>query len=255
MLVFSPNLVDIATSLTPSSQDLNWPALNLKNTQLAKVWRTFGSNTTESVVIRLNAAVPVNAFLVASHSFDGTETSMLIQANATNSWGSPAFSAALTVLPGQTFGLPAMTVPGGPYLYWRFVFTKASSVQLRQVGRLYLGVSTDTVIPPDYDGLAVAPVDLTSVVRSIGGQRFTEQKAIYNAISLKQSYMPATLYATLSALYASVGIATPFFLQVSTIAPLDKFFYVAFSKPMPTRVVAFDDGYVWGASLDLEELL
>lgn len=257
MLIFSPNLIDVA-ALTPGTQDPEFPASFLQVNSPSWVWKTLGTVNAESLLIDLGSAQAVSSFIVHAHNFDGTETGVTLQGNSSNSWGSPAFSLDLTslVTPGKTFGSVNLgTMPGGPYRYWRFIFTKANATDIRQIGRLSLGPSITPAMNPDYDGMQITPVDPSTVDRSMGGVRFTERKPSWDTVQFKYSYMPQALYDTLDALYTALGMSTPFFIQVGNTAPMNALSYMAFASAFPRAIKSFDGQFRWASNINIEEPL
>ena len=85
----------------------------------------------DNIVIDFGSAVDITSIAVVNAS-----TNMTIEANATDSWGAPSYSATLDDIPGSTcrIDIPSSTQS---YRYWRL-----KSAGLAYVGYLYLGEYT-----------------------------------------------------------------------------------------------------------------
>ena len=252
MLLYYANASDGA-GVTPSTQDPSWPAVNVQNDQRVRVWKTLGTQTTETLTITLSSPMAVTAFLAHYHNFDGTETNVLIQGNASNVWTSPAFSIAVpwtAITMGVTFASQT-------YQYWQFTFTKASSASIRSVGRIFLGTYQDTTQAgdPDFDGLEVALTDASVVDKNIFGQTYTEQRGQYHAFKLSSTYVPDAIQTYFRNVFAAVGTWKCWFIQIRTTAPYSQWYYVLFQGSLPEKPDGFDTSFYWATALALEEQL
>lgn len=130
------NLVDqSSTVITGGNQNASFPASNLKDPRRTKVYRS--TTATDSVVFDFITTEAVDSILVKDHpslgfGFNG---SLTIEANATDSWGAPAFSTTLTPSTEFGFGLLTLSTPQ-TYRYWRITGTGTSYFEL---GKIFIG--------------------------------------------------------------------------------------------------------------------
>ncbi len=253
MKLYTTDLMADAT-LTPTSENSQFPVSFVQNFQPRKQWHTGGTVADENVVIDLGSAMTVDAFVVAAHNFDGTETTVKIQGNATDSWGAPTVDETLTVVVGQPF---KAKFTGASLRYWRFIFTKAAAGQVKQIGRLWLGTEVDTGMlgDPDYKGASQSTNDRSVVGKSIGGQSYIEIKNQFESFSLDLSLVPEATMATYVTEFEAVGTHTPYFIEISAQAPMDRLWYVRNTNSLKRKVEAFDSQFHWNTNLNLEEII
>lgn len=130
------NLVDqSSTVISASNENSLFPTSNLKDPRKTKVFRS--TNASDSVVFDFITAQAVDSIIVAGHPSDGFgfTGSLTIEANATNSWGAPAFSTTLTPNSEFNFGLKTLTAAQS-YRYWRVTGTGSSYFEL---GKIFIG--------------------------------------------------------------------------------------------------------------------
>lgn len=175
---FYYNLVNQpATVITPSSQNVQFPAENLKHDFRTKVFRA--TTASASVVFDFITTEPVDSILIASHTLNGFgfNGALTIEANATNTWGSPAFSTTLT--PNHEFGFGA-TILESPesYRYWRVSGVGSTYFEL---GKIFIG---SQYIPQRNIGIGFTfdSEDQSSYSETRYGQRFIDELPSRNNI-------------------------------------------------------------------------
>lgn len=181
-----------ADTVTASAEDSEYPADNLISENAAKTAKL--STTSGSWVLAFAAKVAPEAVVLANQYLDAG-LSVAIQGNDTDSWGSPAFSQAITI-PAKRRDGPAsqrwtvnpwallgdLDDPTG-YLFWRLVIIGTNSQNVA-VGRLLLLSSLRAVDlfydsemgesdrPQDDAGQIVQPTELgVETIYTIGGPR------------------------------------------------------------------------------------
>lgn len=250
MKFFRTNLIDASGVIfTPTSEVSTLPASNLAHEFRKKVWRTGATSATERVVIDLGSAQTVTSIILLDHTLTFADSNILLEGNATDAWGGPSFSRTLTWASG-TIG---ETFLGQTLRYWRLSFTKSSATESRDIGRLYLGDYYQTTEQPEWSGYDQTLDDLARQQVSLAGQVWTE--AVDRRYLLKCDFgkTPETMMSGLKAIFDSVGNTTPFFIQVDTVSPLDKFFYVRLDKAFKEEVAGFDSQLYWNCSLAFKE--
>ena len=127
------NLVDQdATIITASTEDAFYPASNLKDPRTTKKFRT--TATSGNVVFDFITTEAVDTIMVrgdalSGRGFTGTLT---VEANATDSWGSPAYTSTLTFSDDNNIGFNVLTSDES-YRYWRIVGSGTSYLELSNI--------------------------------------------------------------------------------------------------------------------------
>lgn len=124
-----------AATVTESSEITGRASSNLLADAPGKSWVTTG-DTSEWVVFDLGSAVAITCVYINQHNFTSAAT-VTLEANTADSWGSPAYSQALTVatdadgvvLPSICFFLSET------YRYWRLTVADAANPD----GRIEIG--------------------------------------------------------------------------------------------------------------------
>ena len=132
------NLIDKGPTLVSGgAENALYPSSNLKSPFTTKTYRSTASS--DSVVFDFITTEPVDSILVLAHPVDGFgfNGALTIEANATNTWGSPAFSTTLT--PNSEFGIGVKTLTAAEsYRYWRVTGTGTTYFEL---GKMFIGSS------------------------------------------------------------------------------------------------------------------
>lgn len=130
---FYYNLVNQpSTVITASTENAQYPASNLKHDFRTKVFRSTASSA--SVVFDFVTAEEVDSICVIDDPLNGFgfTGALTIEANATDSWGSPSFSTTLTPSSEFGFGLKSLET-AQEYRYWRISGSGASYFELSKV--------------------------------------------------------------------------------------------------------------------------
>ena len=94
MIICYDNKVLDAT-ITASSEQPGYPAsVSLKDSRLCRKWKPYGV-TGEYLVFDMGSAIGATNCIIANNSLTATAT-VRIEANSSNSWTTPAFSAVLS---------------------------------------------------------------------------------------------------------------------------------------------------------------
>jgi len=131
------NLVEGAT-ITASSTNAQYPAANIAEDFRTKVWRS--TSNSDNVVFDMGSTEPVDYLAIVDNWQSGFGVSTItIEANATDSWGAPAYSTTLTFDAVNGIGLKSITEQS--YRYWRFVLT--SSLGYCELANIFIGKAVD----------------------------------------------------------------------------------------------------------------
>ena len=112
---FWNNIINEETStITNPSSDIDsfYPLTNLTNYLTIKEVRTTTSDLSTIILIDSgSAATTADSFLITGHAVSGAlnVSEVTIEANPTNSWGSPAFSTSTTDISSENLGYHSFT--------------------------------------------------------------------------------------------------------------------------------------------------
>lgn len=162
------NLIDSAT-LTASSENSQFPVLNIKNDFRTKVYRS--TSNSDNIVIDLGAAAAIDSFGIVDNWRDGFGvTSITLEGNSFDTWGAPAFSTTITL--DTTFGVGVQTFAEQSYRYWRIVMT--STLGYCEIANIFLGkANTITTNGPAY-GWTYKNKDMKIESTTRFGQKFID---------------------------------------------------------------------------------
>lgn len=133
---FNYNLVNQSpTVITASSENAFFPVSNLKDDRRTKVFRSTGP--TAVLVFDFVSTEQVDSIILTTHIKNGFGfiTPVLIEANPTDTWASPAYTTTLTglELDSQHGVAYKDLVTAQSYRFWRLTFSGASYVELSKV--------------------------------------------------------------------------------------------------------------------------
>lgn len=257
MRLYWDNFIDAAaTVITSNTEQTDLPDDNVAHAHKEKIYRTTGAGTTEWIKFDLGSAKDVDGFVLFNHNLDNTETAVNIEANASDSWGSPSLSQAITVNATD----PAFHYWSSPqnYQWWRFEFTKAAAGTLRDIGRMFLGDVYTLTEDPDHGGYSDDRMDPSTSNRSRGGQTFHDILPQYDRISTSFTKIGLTQANQLKTIFQTIGIHTPFFMQVDEDASdsvREVMHYVKYTRGLKRNVTGFDSELKMDLNLEFETQL
>ena len=180
-----------STSITASSENVNFPASNLKHPFRSKRLRTETGVTSLSVVFDLKTAEEIDSVVLLWPKEDGIRLSntatITVQANATDEWSSPAVSETLSidntyVLASHFFSQPK------EYRYWRVVIDDPGNPYgFVELGLVWLGKG----LPIDnmQNGFKFELVDASKTTRTEFGHEFVDEYPLYASIEFSYANM------------------------------------------------------------------
>lgn len=244
------NLWDEST-LTASSQNPLFPAINTQHRWHTRVWRsaTGAGTLTESIVADLGSAQAVQAFALKNHNFSSSAV-VKIQANTSDSW-----TGTLPVDVTLTLNSDIMTYfwsAAQTYQYWRlYIVDSAPLTTYLKVGRVFLGpyfsptVNLNKTYGKGYN-------DPSDIMESDGGQISTSQKTRYKDMSMAFEYITPADLASFEEMFESRGFGLPFFFTRDRALGNTTTMYVRMpSKPQTTHI---ERDQIYSVSLEIEEL-
>lgn len=133
------NLWDLsAATLTASSEESEFPASNTQHIWHTRHWRSTGIASTEWLKIDLGSAQGIDVLIIKYHNLrTGGSTTLKLQGNATDSWGSPSYDQSITVTSNTIiFFLPSTET----YRWWRITILDTGNPDgYFRIGRPFLG--------------------------------------------------------------------------------------------------------------------
>lgn len=212
------NLVDQGV-LTASSEDAEFPAVNIQNELYLKAWRSAGIS--ESLCLDLSASGivsrAVRAWAIKYHNLAFVSgDDYRVQASDADICGSGApgsgdLDEAFTPTPDVSIGFfPAVQ----NFDFWKFVLDSSGSKvggEYQRIGRIFLGdyfePAYDITIPPE-----VVECDDSEVLASRQGQEVVNIVTQYQIVRYFWKALPASDVASLKAIFQAVGRHKPFFI-------------------------------------------
>lgn len=201
---------EAATVLTASSSDPSFPVSNLKNPFRSKRWRSTDV-TSESVVFDMITTEPVDSALVMWSKEDGillSNTAVVkLQANATNTWMTPAVDIILTINNVYELATHYFTSDQN-YRYWRVVVEDPGNPNgFLELGVVWIGKSL--VIPNAQNGFTFQLVDTSKVSVTDFGHTYVDEYPLSAALQFQYQYLDYATVQILENAYRTNGIRKP----------------------------------------------
>lgn len=258
------NLFDSAT-LTPSSEELGFEAELIQHRWIHRHWRS-NSGGEQSIVIDLGSAQDVTCFILNYHWWLPT-SDIRIQANATDSWGTPSVDVALDVHypmhPLVKFWSSAQT-----YRYWRLYVNSEDETEVvirgdwddcpycnfhHRVGRIFLG----TYWEPDINisrGFTTGEIDDVRKVVSLPGAMSSHKEEIYKKIEYEWQWMTEDDKDNLTEMFDDRGRSNEFWVCENEKFWWKKTYYVSMNSDIDFELVSeyLADSQLWSTNILLE---
>jgi len=246
MRLFYDNLIDpSAVTVTVSSEDAALPGSNVQNALRGRVWRTEDSTAAEYITFDLGATGTASAAIIENHTLTAADESAgdIVVRGSTDNF---SVSDVLVATFSQEAGTMLVTFSAVGYRYWRIAFTKSSSGETRDIGRIFIGPYVSTNADPDYNGYSSEKQDLSVTQRTIGGQTYSEARSQYETIRLSFSDIVQADKDIIETAFESAGLHTAMWFQAMTTgSTLTETKYAKFQREPSFDVSAFDGGYLW----------
>lgn len=249
MRIHSPNMIDDTdNTLTASSEVVELPAENIQDPRVSKQWRTTG-DTDEYIVIDAgagNTLTPSSA-VVLGHNLTNAST-VKIQGNATDSWGSPTIDETFTYNAGTMIEY----FTGSALRYWRFHFADSANPDTYiQIGRLILGVYV-TVTEPIQTAFPFQDIDTSIRDFSVTGEEYGNIGITYELYRWNFSHWDNTKKKEMQTLFKEVKTVTPclFVPNEDHLDKIDSVYGVFNTEIDYNHIVNFE----WNASFAVREV-
>jgi len=134
---FLSNNLAVGATLTASTENAQYPIANILDSRRTKTYRS--TSNSDNIVIDLGGAEEIDTFAIVDNWQNGFGvTAITLEANATDSWGAPAFTTTLTL--DTDFGVSIKKIANESYRFWRLVLT--STLGYCEVSNIFIGKAT-----------------------------------------------------------------------------------------------------------------
>ena len=248
----SNNLIDAAV-ITPSTTNAQYPIANIKEDRRTKTYRS--TSNSDNIVIDFGGAEECDHFAVVDNWQNGFGiTAITIEANGTDSWGSPAFTTTATL--DTTFGISVKKFASAQsYRFWRIVLT--STLGYCEISKMFLGKATEVTTNGVGYNWNYKSRDLSKQSVNRYGQKFIDDIGTQKELSgLSFQVMDKDEMDKIFSVYDVNRTVKPFFvyfdLETASLSNNDDRYsglYYFSTEPSYTNI---SSGY-YNTSLDLEE--
>jgi len=235
-------------TVSSNSEETDYPASNLREYQLARHYRATG-DTSEWVKIDGGSSEAITASIafIAGHNITSGATTIKIQGNDTDSWGSPTVDQSFT----HDAGVMWKAFTEDSLRYWRFLVEDASNPDTYiKMGRVGLGTYLDMTNWPKAQ-FPRRTVDTSTIRRSPTGQLYGDKRITYKEYEFDFPIITDTERQNLETMWEAVQKVKPILFIAdpsgTTIDPL----YCTISEFELTALV----GFQWQARMVLTEAL
>lgn len=247
----SNNLIETAQP-TASTENAQFPVTNIQSDFRTKVYRS--TSNSDNIVFDMGSTEPVDYVGIVDNWQNGFGVSTItVEANATDSWGAPAFSTTLTF--DSAFGVGIKSFTEQNYRYWRLVFT--STLGYCEVANLFIGKAVNI----DTNGIAFnwayKNADLKRQSVSRYGQEFIDDIAQRKELTgLKINVMNTTELDSFFEVFDNRRTVKPMFIEFcdpsSTISNNNNRFNGMYKFSKEPKSPNFSAG-LWNTSFNLRE--
>jgi hypothetical protein len=239
-------------TLTPSSQNFQFPVSNIKDDRSTKLFRT--NTNADTLVIDLGSAVAIDAFCLVGSSITGLGISALtVEMNSSNSWTTPAVTQAITLDSEFNWGSYEWASPQ-TYRYVRLILT--STLGYCELSNIFIG---GVLTPANQDfsyPLTYRENDLSKISENRYGQKFVDNICKQRELSGKmENLYPSELEYMLNWI-DTLSVTKPLFLKLdssSIFSDANRANGRYYLKSIPK--MTYELGNLWSLSFDFEEAL
>lgn len=244
---FYNNLVDTAT-ITASTENLNFPKTNLVDPRRSKVFRS--TTNSDNLVFDFGSAKDIDTiFVVDNPRSSFTLTSLSLDLNSTNSWGSPPFTQSVTL--SNTFGVGYSIFSQQSYRYARV--NLASTAGYCELPKIFIGKSLDIGRGPSFNW-NYQDKELSLFKENRYGQKFIDVISRQKVFNLQLNLLDKDMLDKLFEFYDAKGSTKPFYVLIEAEAnDIKRFAGMVYMNSIPT--ISNSSFGRYSASLQLEEAM
>lgn len=208
MRILYDNKIDSYT-LVATSEAPNYPASNIVNIQLSRVWRSAAVDVAQTIDIDAGAGNTITAtgVAIAAHNLTSGATVSVV-ASANSDYSAPSTNASVT----YSSGIMTKFFTSDAKRYWRISFTDTTNPDgYIEVGRAFLGTYLQVVstfgmeFPEERE-------DTSQRFISAGGQVFGDEGVISRIHSLTFPEWAAAMRLSIISMYETVKKTKPVFV-------------------------------------------
>lgn len=250
---FDPTVV-----ITATSEDDNFPVSNLTDFFRSRVFRTGSVATTQRIVLDLRTAEEIDTFSVLFNPIQGegvklSDSAVIkLQANATDSWASPALEVTLSIDEAYSVITHFFTSPES-YRFWALEITDtANAYGYIEVAKLLLGKATQLGQNPEI-GFRDRLTDQSKTSETAYGHRYADVYPTRRAFEFDYQAMAEEDIETLQQIFLRVGKVTPIALALDPTESLfdkDRFFLYGYLNDQFESVNRFYSYFNTGLRLE-----
>jgi len=240
------NLFDDAV-VSASSEESEFPVSNVKHRWHTRHWRSTDVSS-EWVKWDLGSVKDIKAFVLKYHNFTSGAT-LKIQANSSDSWGSPPLDESLTYNAGH---LVKFWDSAQSYRWWRVTIADAgNSDGYLRVGRIFCG----DYFSPQYNftnAYRKRLVDPSVKMYSAGGQISVSAKTHYRTWVYNFELIKTPDNQTFESIFDEVGQSLPYFICQDADDALDTLYYVQNLTDWDIQHISMDTWF--SLTIEVEEM-
>ena len=211
-LLYNMDTWDAATIVGSSQANTDLVPANVVHDHVAKMWRTTGK-ASENIVFDLGTATQITVFSMFTFNLTAAAT-VTLQANASDSWGSPSYSQALTIATGSDGAVLPRIVYflDQTYRYWRGTFADSGNTDsYLQIGRMAAGTYYETTRNINQN-FSITMFDPSEGDRVPGRQTFFRNRNRYRQATVRFNLQSQAQTDKFSAVMEKVGNSRPIVL-------------------------------------------
>ena len=211
------------SNLTTNSLSINYPITNILDSRLTRIYRTIAGTTTSEIVFDAGSAIDVSSICIANHNITSSVSTLKIQGNNTDSWGTPAFEQSITWNSGIMF----LDFTEQSFQFWRIQIIDATNPDtFIEIGRVWIGKAyiTPGIAFPVLQDRKSESVRITS----ISGQSYMDKRYQADLVSMKFPKLSETEKNTNLEIFDIVDVGIPFFITFNKAGATLGTLYVTF---------------------------
>lgn len=168
------------------------PVANLADPVRSKVWRAPSATGTQTLKAKLGAAYAIGGLALVGSNIT-TDSTITIQANSSDSWGSPAFTSSITPWDAGDSGVMVVYFGAAQtYQWWRVMVTNMTNPDgYIEIGVVVLGPVLSMATAPE--SVEYGPVDPSITAWSAAGTPRTWELPIFSAMRFPFTLLPESL--------------------------------------------------------------
>lgn len=218
----------------------------LIDTRLTKIGRTLDVDD-QTFLFSFSAAIDADYFTILNHNFTDSAT-VKIQANTSDSWGSPALDETLTVEDTIIINFSSTET----YQYWRlYVDDPTNTDGYLEFSYCYLG---EELVMPGMNRAMIIPYKSNSIAtKSQSGQLYGDRRLKYKAAQITFNIVDETERQSIIDFWDTVDVVRPFILLIwEDDLDVEPPIYCALTKELEWNKLDLN-GLLWSLVLDFEE--